>query len=50
MTPEVCVCFCVCVCVGWGWARAGELRGISVREPLRASVSSHGASGGIVTT
>jgi hypothetical protein len=22
----------VCVC-GWGWARAGELRGIPVREP-----------------
>jgi hypothetical protein len=41
-------CVCVCVCL-WGWARAGELRGISVREPLRASVSSlNGASGGIV--
>jgi hypothetical protein len=43
------VCMCVAVCGwGWGWARAGELRGISVREPPRASVSSHGASGGIV--
>jgi hypothetical protein len=45
-----CVCVCVCVWVWvWVWARAGELHGIPVREPLRASVSSfNGASGGIV--
>jgi hypothetical protein len=37
----------VCVCVWvWGWARAGELRGIPVREPLRATAGSRGASGG----
>jgi hypothetical protein len=34
-----------CVWV-WVWARAGELRGIPVREPLRATVGSHGTSGG----